>query len=300
MNKNNRHIKVPEGIIKKANDKGIRNEILYFFRFKAIHRHGYFPIDSYVSTISKSLSISESSVWRITKKLVVLGFIKKEKYGYRLISFDSLCSLMDYDISYYSELERKGRFKIYKFSIEEINSNLYKKIATEEIRTNLEKQKYQVKKSKYFKRFVKSKATQKEHSQANKCSTRIDIQTIFTTVDKLDHVKKQVKSKKITEMNEYLKAKGDEEIEQEFTNLDITLSNKGLCKLLGFKSTETAHKLQLELNRLGLILSRKRRLFIKSASPLEIRNFRKYFPDPSYILSRGVIMKILPNHITVL
>ncbi len=274
----------------------ILKDLEFYYQLKVINEEGFFPFGKVASIIQKKYSIAQSSVWRKIKRLSNLELIRKEEDGYRLVKYDTLFSILGYDLTYQKTKNRTGKFKIFKLSLNKID-NLISHTATAEIDLNLKRQQFKVYKKvmeqSRFKKLLRKECTQ----PVSLTGAKGLIERLYKLTDKVAHLKETKESIKV---KEYMEACGKMSADEtEHCNLDITISNRGITKLLGFKTSLKGFQLQKSLVKLNLISSSKRRMYIGS-SDLTYKEFRAEFKDPSYRLEDSIIYRVLPNKITVL
>jgi len=139
MNKQ-RYIKVPEGIIAKANEQGLISQLQFYYELKAARVDGYFI------NILQAVDYSQSYIYKNIDKLLVLGWIRKEGTNYQLVKYDDLFKYFNYDLmlKLKNKTIRRGNFKIFKISVDKLKEFIIY-IAYEEIKLNFARQKYAIK-----------------------------------------------------------------------------------------------------------------------------------------------------------
>lgn len=291
-----RYIKIPEGAIRKANEIGILKDLEFYYQLKVVNEEGFFPNGSVARLIQGQYKIAQSSIWRKIKTLSKLDLIRKEENGYRLVKYDKLFSILGYDLKYQTVKKRQGTFKIFKLSLDKIDE-LISHTAKEEIDLNLNRQAYKVYKKvmeqSRFKKLLRKECTQ----PISLTEAKGFIDRLYKKIDKVAHFKETQES---ISAIQYIKASGKYSADNtDYCNLDITLSNRGITNLLGFKTTLKGFQIQNRLVELNLIKSTKRKVYVESFD-LTYKEFRAKFKDPSYRLKDSMIYRILPNKITVL
>lgn len=202
-------VKVPEGIVKKSNQLGLLNELVFFYKLKSMKIEGEFTIQE----IAFSLNLSNSYIYKMVSRLKGLNWIKQDKEDkIRLIKYDNLFEYFKYDLKLKvtENIIRKGNFKIFKISTKFIN-DLISIIAYHEIKFNLQKQKY----------------------TANKKSLMQKKATLDASIN--------IKGKDVKRVN-----------------WDITLSARGISRIMGFSSSSMGFKIQQKLEELKFIHIQRR------------------------------------------
>jgi len=294
--KDKRYIKVPEGAIRLANELGILVDLKFYYQLKVINEEGCFKKGSVVPLIQKNYNFSQSSIWRKIKRLSKLGLINKDKNSYHLVRYDKLFEILGYDLTQNNKTKRIGNFKIFKLSLKKID-NLIAYVAKEEIDLNLDRQAYQVwqkiRSNSEFKKLLRKERTQPRSLK----DIRGFIDKLYNNSNKVESIENTKQSKIATRYIE--ESKKHSLKNNSYCNLDITLSNRGIAKLLGFRTTLKGFQLQTLLNKLNLIKSNKRDIFIKTTNQT-YKEFRNEFKDPTYRLVDSIIMKRISNKIIIL
>ena len=73
-------LKVPEGLYKRANEKGLLKEVLFYYQLKSLNIEGRLYSGEISKTLKSVFNIPEGSVWKKIKNLVSIGFLKKQSY----------------------------------------------------------------------------------------------------------------------------------------------------------------------------------------------------------------------------
>jgi len=187
-------IKVPEGLIKRSNDRSLLTPLQFYYRLKVLKIDGCF---NGISTIK--VDLSKPALYKNINWLIKLGWLKRDGEKLSLISYDKLFAYFKYDlkIKQNKKVIRRGSFKIFKIASKHINKLLIY-ITNEEIKLNIARQKHVVKK--------KLSLIQKKH------------------------IGKNIKA-----------------------DLKTTLSVRGISRILGFSSPSMGYKIEIELEKLGLL-----------------------------------------------
>jgi len=275
-------LKVPEGLIRKANEEKILNDVIFYYQLKSLTIEGHFKKNGLIRLVQSKFRISESSIWRKVKKLVELGYLIKSKEGYSLIRYDAFFKSLHYDIAVCTKsksifgtmvrYKRRGSFKIFKILVQNLD-NFLSYIAYEEIKLNFQKQEYNICKS------------------SNNLSLLIPKKKLnyYQYINKLLQMKLQ---------NHYIKTKMKHQFIN-FINTDVTLSCLGLSKLLGFLSSRSGYLIEKNLVKLGLIDIQKR-LVLYETNPFMFRKSGLGDVCNNFLCKQSLIYYNLPNKIFLL
>lgn len=274
-------IKIPSGGYKKARAIGVLNELCFYYRCKVVvDQHGFIPKGKIVPTL-KSLMLSDGAIWNHIRKAIECGFIKKNKQGYRLVSYDQVFSILGYDMTIVKG--RKGTFKIHKVSVKHIDQ-IKSWIAFVDIRDNLKTQ------------VINAWRNLKSDSryQYTVPKTRIPLSHKKAILD--DIAEDYVHMVKLNDQAIYTNQLQDDYGHEQthFCNADITLSLKGIGKLLGLTNTSSAHKIVRSLIDLGLMTKRNR--VIRIGATLLTRD---QINTKTHYIELGAIFRRICNKIDV-
>ncbi|NCU26101.1 hypothetical protein EOM86_05185 [Candidatus Nomurabacteria bacterium] len=139
------NLKIPEGCIKRANDLGIKAQVIAFFRMKTLNEHGFIRLGE-IPVAALYLGISDRTLRRWLDQCQRVGLIYRDGGGYGLISYDGLFRKLGYDMSpktTRSGRSRAGRFKIFKINAQH-RDKLLAIIAREEAALNMSRQEYAI------------------------------------------------------------------------------------------------------------------------------------------------------------
>lgn len=290
MTNNSRYIKIPLGGIKAANELGILKDVEFFYQLKVINEEGFFRKNHIVHEVQKRYKFAQSSIWRKLKRLQKLGLVRKNRTGYRLVSYNTLFEILKFDMTYNYCRKRKGKFRILKLGLNKIDQMILY-VAKDEIEANLNKQAYvvyrRIRKQDRFKELLRKERTQ---------SIIETINALYNTIDKVEYQKEIENSREIEKFAE-LNAKRD--YDETLPNLDITLSTGGVARLLGFQASSKGHQILKSLNDLNLVQSLKRELYLGTTS-LNYMQFRRRFKHTAYRLVDSCIYRTLPNKLVIL
>lgn len=233
-------LKVPKGLFKKANETGFYDLLIKWYKLKSLNIQGHFKWEGYISYLSKKLEISSKTLYAVLAKMIKYGWIRKEKTGFYLCSYNFLFSFFQYDLKYKKKNKgyRKGEFKIFKIKCKfDIFLEL---VSLKEINYNLKIQK----------------------------------QVILKKISNLDReIKKELNSlMQNVPLEEFV-----EHIKDKFNiNLFPTLSCRGISYLLGFNSSSIGYK--IEKNLLSLKMIKIKKMKDKNSLPMcSIINFSPIF-----------------------
>jgi len=235
-------LKVPEGIVRKANEVGVLSNLLFYYKLKSIKIDGFFKIETAIKEIQAYTKLSIPNIYKQINALRYLKWIKKDKTGYSIINYDSLFEKMGYSV----ELKeigdtgafRKGTFKIFKVLSAHLDKFITY-IAYEEIKLSLNRQRYRLKKK------LGQDSRFDALIQKQKMEFKLWNDGFWSSLTKFESIKEQI--------NRYL---GD----NKSINLDITLSTRGISRILGFKSSSKGYRIEKELEKLKLIQIIKRNI----------------------------------------
>jgi len=244
-------LKVPEGLIKRANGLNLLSDIIFWYQLKSLNIEGRIVKGNIEKALCAKFNYSKPSIWRKIKTLEELSWIKKLDNEYKLISYDLLfCKLgycYDSKINYksYSKLitkDKKPKFKIYKIS----TSNLkyfFEYVAYEDIKQNFKKQAFTI-----------------IHTIKN--NSHLPIYQSIIQKNLLNKVKLN-KIDSFNQLNQYIiENRKNREFWNQTSECDITLSCQGVANLLGYSSSQTGYNIQNKLEELGLLQIEKRKVLI--------------------------------------
>jgi hypothetical protein len=268
-------LKVPEGLIKRANGLGLLSDIVFWYQLKSLNIEGKIVKGNIEKTLSVKFGYSIPSIWRKIKNLEELSWIKKEDSEYKLISYDLLFLKLGYiyksEINYkfYNKLitkDKKPKFKIYKIPTININY-FFEHVAYEDIKHNFKKQAYTI-------------------IHTIKTNSHLPIYQSIIQKNLLNKVKlNDIKSFEL--LNQHIiENRESEEYWDKTSECDITLSCQGLANLLGYSSSQTGYNIQNKLEDLGLLKIEKRKILL-DANIFLAPNTRKEVSNgsPKFVLT---------------
>lgn len=103
-----KYIKVPEGLIRKANQMGILHIISFWYELKSKKREGRF-----LKSELFNLGYSQSYVYKLINSLKNLNLIKDNTSSIQLCKYDDMFLELGFDLTP-KDYGRKGKFKIFK------------------------------------------------------------------------------------------------------------------------------------------------------------------------------------------
>lgn len=153
-------VKVPEGLLKKANSEGILHLVQFWYLLKSKENSGHFKE---LKDIHKHSKETLSSTYKKVNKLIKLNWIKKDSVGYKLVSYDTLFGLLGYNmvLKECKKGFRRGKFKIFKIKISDFKQSIY----LQEIKLNFQRQKYQIAKKLLTQKRAKVDATKRVNKE---------------------------------------------------------------------------------------------------------------------------------------
>lgn len=267
----------------RCKERGILNDVVFYYQLKILDSHGFF-VEGSISHLHTRLPYSQSSIWKKLNRLVQHKLIKKHANGYQLISYDDLFDILGYDLSYHKG--RKGSFKIHKIPLEQCN-HIKDLFAFIDIRDNLNTQ--------VFRAFGNLTRTNQYSVKKLYCSNtdqkRVLLKKIVT--ENLVHmIDSNDQNANLCQMHDAF----DTESTIKHCNPDITLSLKGICRLLRLSNTSSAHIIVQRLIKQKKLLVSTRKMFIETTT-LSYSQFKKNFDD-RYTLKDGMIFRTLSNQIS--
>lgn len=243
------HIKVPEGLVKKAREQGTYRSIIFWFKIKPIYQTGYFLRKDFIKVIKQFYNISESNIRLHLNKLIKLGFIKVSPLYYQLISYDKLYTHFGYDlrVSRNKQRIRKGNFAIDKIAVDDIDS-LEDRIDCGELKLNLQRQVFYVKKV-----FLDKKA------MSNVLDYSIKIKDDQHSTLIFDGSNIAISKKSLLKVKDQLSATKN----QQKINTILGISCKKICQILGYKSTKSVHDFKHRSVNSGLLHIQQQKVVFK-------------------------------------
>jgi hypothetical protein len=281
-----KYIKIPEHCFKRANERSILNDVVFYYELKVLSDNGFFMKGSVAKLISKKLKCTENTVWKKLKRLVNLGLCNKNTNGYSLKSYDTLFSTLGYNLE--KDGHRKGSFKINKIPHTR-GMKIKHQLALVDIRDNLNNQTH-----KAFYNLHQDKRYQYTENNLH-CATMKDKREILESLAK-DNVRMMALNDEAIETNTFMEAMS-KDYNIKYCNPDITLSLKGVCQILGFTNTSSAFVLLKQMQENNLIEISRRLIRIGSTT----MSYKEFIKDYSrtHILRDGTLFRRLCNKVVV-
>lgn len=294
-------IKIPFGLAYIANQQGILNEIANYYKLKAASEDGFFHKSTYIYQLTPIFNCKPTSVYKIINKLVKLKIVRKDFNGYSVVSLDKLCETFGYNMKECigkSGKRRKGNFPLHNVKTDLLKDNFKDNIQLLDPISNLGKQKTatycKLSLDERYKDTASTSLKKNVYKKANmifrdRCAKVVQENLVQT-------VKLNDEAKYVTEYQE-LTMNGNEK----FCNLDITLSVRGVNRILGHKSLSTTFNLLKRWEDNGLLYVERRNLPIcdcDSYSSFKSLNLdTRYF---RYDHDNKSVYRVLSNKLTFL
>ena len=251
------YLKIPRKLHNFCKKKKCLNEVVTYYQLKIINSSGYFKGTTIVSRmISSGICNTESSCYYKLNKGIKLGVIKKTQKGYQIVSYDDMFEMLGYDMQYNYKKKRKGFFKIYK--IQELNIKSVKSwVQYVDIRDSLRQQRLTL---------YQSLRNHKTHPVPLSHYTQSDCREILNQFVSKDPV--QFYDDFRDDLNGYIYSlmSGKSEYKRDL-NLDITLSLKGVCRILGLTNISSARDILESLSLTGFLEVTRRLVKTEIDSP---------------------------------
>lgn len=253
MNYQLEYIKVPEGIMLKSRNLGIWKSIIFWYKIKPIYQTGSFLRKGFIDIVQEFYDISKANIYLHLSVLKGLGLIKQDKLYYKLVSYDQLFKRLGYDLKLYKTNRklRKGNFAIDKVEVEDLDI-LEDRIDCGEIKLNLRRQEYKLKKV--------SPGSMSNILESHLKTTGKQQTIVFdgSNIELSKSLLLNVKDRLTISHN------------QDKIFMVMGLSCKGLCRILGYKSTKSVHDLKKRCSKLGVMFTQQQKvLFKKSCNILD-------------------------------
>jgi len=292
-------LKVPEGIVKRANQLGIWVDVVFYYQLKSLTIEGILRKGEIEPILVSRFNLTRPSIWRKLKRLVDLGLVKKEKDFYKLYNYDKLFHVLGYWLgkkTYYKNekrVSRLGRFKIWHISVDCL-SNFLEYITRQEIELNYKRQLYKISQTLKQDDFLLDLIPKNKLKVSLTKTKSLDF--IKDQLNINDLVEKSIKAKTIS----YNEAKIGEDYYSKQSNIDLTLSCSGLARLLGFKSAASGYKLEQRLKELGLLIIKKRKILIEKNPLFANQLYEKVKNIRNYVLADNQLYYYLPNQLVLI
>lgn len=277
-----RYLKIPKDCYYKSKSLGLLNDVIFYYQIKSINDHGFFKNNTLIKQISHHTQYASSTIWRKVKRLQQNHLITKHNNGYRLASYDKLFEILQYDLTWNGK--RKGTFKIHRIPLDQIH-DVKSWLAYVDLRDNLN---HQVKVA--YKKLLKDERYQytgKSLHCASKSYKKYHLDQIAkSTVQMVKFNDDNKLAYQISQSHQR------DNITCDMCNPDVTLSLKGICRILGLSNTSCAHKIIERMKEFNMINSIKRACFDRVTH----MSYDQYLKIAhKYILKDGVLFRRLPN-----
>lgn len=269
-------LKVPQGLVKKANQLKVWNDVLFYYKMKSLRVEGSFHKSEVVKVVSGRFGYSEPSIWRKLRKLIDLGYVFKVGDHYCLVSYDVLFKKLGFTLVETKKKKRSG-FPIFRIESRDLN-NFLDYIGLEEIKSSFFRQRKSLKSSEHI-------GLIQNHS----------LET-FKQMFRKSNINQKIDSLLDLKSLSYLIAKGVQDVSLK-QNLDITISCFGISRLLGFLSPSTGYAIERRLEELGLIQIRRRKFLVECNPLLVEKVYQSLKHIPNFILKENKVYLIYTNEL---
>jgi DNA-binding Lrp family transcriptional regulator len=254
-------MKIAEGTYKSANMKGVLTPYLVWCKLKDYNNQGTVGRDKEsITQAANYLKISVPTLRSCLAKLRDLGIVRRHRYSYSLVSYDKCWEILGLDMSCYPNKNRKGKFKIWQLSIEDLKA----KIELEEIAISVSRQAYKSRKSILS---SPSKFSDTEINSLKECRF-IDLPQLLDSL----YIKNLTVLKGVEEyFGEISLIKFCEMTDRscKFNKITPFLTCKNTAKILGYQpSPRTGQNIRARIQKAGLA-----RFETRSANFLETKNW---------------------------
>lgn len=277
-----KYLKIPCQCYSKSKDANLLNDVIFYYQIKSINDHGFFKNNTLIKQINQHTEYATSTIWRKVKRLQENHLMTKHNNGYHIASYDKLFNILNYDLTWNGK--RKGNFKIHRIPLDQID-DVKSWLAYVDVRDNLNKQ---VKIA--YKKLLKDKRYQYTGKSLH-CASKKYKQY------QLDQIAKSpvqmVKFNDDTKLA-YQLSQANQRANQhdKMCNPDVTLSLKGICRILHLSNTSCAHKIIQRLKQFNMIDTIKRIAPYKTTH----MSYQQYLKIAhKYLLIDGVLFRRLPN-----
>ena len=210
-------------------------EVIFFYQLKSLTIEGRFQKQDILKLFQNKYVISYSNFRLKLNNLIKLGWVEELEKEYKLIKYDKFFEMMGYERERFSAIKRlkfiiqiPNRYKIFKIETNKL-TNLVQYVAYEEIKLNFKRQAFAILqdlKTNPLKKTIQKKL--KGKLRLNDLSSFNDLNRVLIEVLNLP---KFVKTSKY----------------------DISLSCKGIAKLMGFTSVTMGFHIERFLMNVGLL-----------------------------------------------
>jgi hypothetical protein len=266
-------IKIPIGLYQSIQCPKIRHSVDFYYQLKSINSTGFIHKNALLEQ-TKWIGLSEASIYRKISALIDLEWIKKVGNGYRLCSYDRLFAKL------------KLRYKHWDQGKLDENMRATDLSAFHEVRRNLIKQGKAASQT-----VLKDRVYQRNYRNRRGATKREFLDSLAST-----HTAYMVE--RSLENIELIRNAEDGEKPSKICNPNITLSNRGLQRLLGIRSTSGTHELVKRLEAAGfLLVGRNKR--VRVGDKIEYHEFLIKFGFEKYDFIQGYAFRKLPNKLDV-
>lgn len=214
-------IKCPVGLVKKANEQDLLSPLLFYFQLKGINKTSSFNKEEFYQICRNYTNLSKSAIYTNITKLKELTWIKEINNKIILCKYDYLFQYFGFDLTLRKRKGLKNRKGTFK--ILKISTSRIKQLFLEICKLEIKQNIL----TQYRALNYKVKLLRKKSSLSNKL------------VDNSNIARKFLKSQ---------------------INFDITLSARGISRILGFKSPCTGFSIAKKLELQGDILYQNRQV----------------------------------------
>lgn len=272
-------VKVPYRLLQKANEQGVGSDVEFYYQLKSLTPHGSFIKGTVVPIIQEKYGYSSASIWRKIRRLRELGWMRNNKLAYHLSSYDTIWKSLGYNL----KRDKRGnlKFPLSRFVL----TNFKSQCAQHDIHINLKKQTLHVRKNLQHAELRKDDYTAMQNCDTFDLRLKLDALGQKRPVDIVRAYERSIENANLEDalMKDVPRC-----------NPDITLSCKGVAKLLGHESASTGHRIIKTLEQNKLIDVRRRVVCLGMKHP-QI----KAPSGPQYYLEGNMIMRQIPSMLYV-
>lgn len=236
-------IKVAENTYRLANESGILKEYLTYCQLKSYRNDGCINKRD-VQKAAKFIKKGNSTLRDHLTVLVQIGLVRREKYHYRLVSYDTAWEILGQDLSPNENKERNGNFAIFRLPVEGLKEHIeFKEIELEVRRSAVKAKKFILSNSELF--------SNTEIKRIKSCSLT-DLQSILDDL----YVERMSVEKGVKDCieNKY-KARYSKSTDRDFNYTKITPypTCRRIALLLGYcNSVRTGRLIRERISKVGL------------------------------------------------
>lgn len=261
-------LKIPKGLYKEANVKGVKTQLLFYYRLKQLKVDGSWRKKGVVGLLVEDLKITAKIIRKRIEELKELGWIREAGNYYELVSYDKMWSSIGIEVN------DKKRFSLIKI---DSHLNFQQQIYYQEIKQCLKKQEREIKKNYIKKRFGVDAAKNKRLMKVVKVRSK-DLQEAI-------YHQQQIIRQSLSSFVEY--------------NFENTITCLKTAQLLGYKTAMQGWLIQKELETEGILKVQSRKHSPLFVNQINKQAFKKLNLDNSFFLTKeGYLFKNLPNLLT--